>query len=74
MSGDAPYFRRERGCDYNHMLQIGNITHALAEGRHSLNKIMGSEIALPAKSRVNNGNNVDARRKGGSWDWGIRTP
>ena len=35
--------------------------HALAEAKHSLNEIMESAIASPAMSRVNNGNNVDAR-------------
>jgi hypothetical protein len=50
------------------MLQIGNMLLALAEAKHSLNEIMKSAIALPAVSRVNSGNNVDDRRKGGSWD------
>jgi hypothetical protein len=50
------------------MLQINNMLRALAEAKHSLKDIMKSAIALPAVSRVNNGNNVDDRRKGGSWD------
>jgi hypothetical protein len=53
---------------YNdYMLQINNMLHALAEAKHSLKDIMKSATALPAVSWVNNGNNVDARRKGGSW-------
>jgi hypothetical protein len=54
--------------DNDYMLQINNMLRALAEAKHSLKDIMKSAIALPAVSRVNNGNNVDDRRKGGSWD------
>jgi hypothetical protein len=55
------------------MLQINNRVSALAEAKNSLKEIMKSATALPALSWVNNDNNVEARRKVGGWDWGIRT-
>jgi hypothetical protein len=50
------------------MLQINNMLHPPAEAKHSLNEIMKSAIASPAVSPVNNGNNVGAGGKAGSWD------
>jgi hypothetical protein len=45
------------------MLQINNSLRALAEAKHSLNKIMKSAMDLPAMSRVNNDNNNWASAK-----------
>jgi hypothetical protein len=45
------------------MLQINNSLRALAEAKHSLNKIMKSAMDLPAMSRVNNDNNIEASAK-----------
>jgi hypothetical protein len=53
------------------MLQINNMMRAPAEAKNSLNEIMKSATALPAKSRVNNDNNAGACRKVVSWDRGI---
>jgi hypothetical protein len=55
------------------MLQNNNRGRAPAEAKNSLKEIMNYAIALPAMSWVNNDNNVDARRKVGSWDWGTPT-
>jgi hypothetical protein len=61
------------GALERHLLQINNVDHAPAEGKHSMKEIMKTATALPALSCVNNDNNIDARREVGSWDWGIPT-
>jgi hypothetical protein len=45
------------------MLQINNNLRALAEAKHSLDKIIESAMDLPAMSRVNNDNNNWASAK-----------
>jgi hypothetical protein len=53
----TPFRKVRRRGDQDDMLQINNNLHALAEAKHSLDKIRESAMDLSALSRVNSDNN-----------------